>query len=511
MAKTLEEVKKILGTEKVFETPTSFGVNVFGKYQPNTTFIIRKDFEGNPLAYRSDAPVKSMLDNMNVDFDGGVGVIFGDFWKSQKGGTCFRPKPIANAQHVLIECSWGGAFSRTRGIGNVGGELYYRCAASNGGGAGNDYLIVPIGFYRVVRDAEIDSDSPSAAPDFTERAKAIREQFARFEREQAEKADREAKAKAEAEATSKAAKATGLGTRLDAVNVRLTMIGHTDLIKLGEVSFRWNTISMWEIGYSEDKIRWVEEKVTQLENEKAEQKRKRLAREAFQQKFEAFKPRIEALGITIEFTNDNVRLAGDYYGYLYSDDGLLKFVADLDRREREAAEAKAKADAEIAYQQRKTEAVTLGLPTDIRIWCRRGGRTNAGDGWVIGPNGQDRGNTAWYNPRPRHTSEGDKIWEQILKGEVVLQWAKGSSAAPHEFTVVHMPAEGLTEAQLERIREIQDELEREWEGARGLASGLPSPSIGDGWGLIPAVIPVAKGGERASANQLEALRGHFGK
>jgi hypothetical protein len=293
------------------------------------------------------------------------------------------------------------------------------------------------------------------------------------------KAEREARAKEEAEAASKAAREAGLGARLDAVNVRLTALGR-ELVEQGEVSFKWGWQSQL---YTEQAVAKVERHVTQLEAEKAEQERKRLAREQFQPKFEAFRPRIEALGITVEFGSERVRLAGDYYGQPYSDEGVAKFAAELDKRERDAAEARAKAEAEAEYQRRKTEAVALGLPTGIRIWCRRGGRTNAGDGWVIGPDGQDRGNTAWYNPRPRYSSEGDKIWEQILKGEVVLKWSKSSSAAPHVFEVVHLPDEGLTEAQLERIQEIQDELEREWEGARGLASGLPSPSVGNGWGF----------------------------
>jgi hypothetical protein len=85
--------------------------------------------------------------------------------------------------------------------------------------------------------------------------------------------------------------------------------------------------------------------------------------------------------------------------------------------------------------------------------------------------------------------EGEMIWEQVLAGEVVLKWSKSSSAAPHEFKVVHLPAEGLTEAQLERIAEIEAELEREWAGARGLSSGEPSPSVGRGWDLRKESIP----------------------
>jgi hypothetical protein len=306
------------------------------------------------------------------------------------------------------------------------------------------------------------------------------------------KGDREARAKAEAEAASKEAKDAGLGARLDAVNIRLAALGR-EPVELGEVSFKWGWQSQL---YSEQTVATVERSVCQLESEKAEQERKRLAREKFQPKFEAFKPRIEVLGLKVEFTSDSVRLAGDSYGQPYSDEGVAKFAAELDKREREAAEAKAKADAEAEYQRRKTEAVALGLPTDIRIWRRRGGRTNAGDGWVIGPNGQDRANTGWSDPYSRRLQrygEGEMIWEQVLPGEVVLKWSKSCSAAPHEFEIVYLPPEGLTEAQLERIKEIQDELEREWEGARGLASGIPSPSVGDGWGLLPKFSPNPNG------------------
>ncbi|MFA5954155.1 MAG: hypothetical protein WC817_01290 [Patescibacteria group bacterium] len=303
-----------------------------------------------------------------------------------------------------------------------------------------------------------------------------------------EKTDREAQAKAEAEAASKAAKEAGLGARLDAVNMRLAAL-ECELVEQGEVSFRWG----WQNHlYDEEIVTRVERSVTQLEAERAEQERKRIAREEFQPKFEAFSSRVEALGITVEFGTDNVRLAGDYYGQPYSDEGVSKFAAELDKRERDAAEARAKDDAEADYQRRKTEAVTLGLPTDIRIWRRRGGRTNAGDGWVIGPNGEDRANTGWSDPHSRRLQrygEGEMIWEQVLPGEVVLRWSKSCSAADHSFEVVHLPAEGLTEAQLERIKEIQDELEHEWEGARGFTSDIPSPSVGDGWGLLPKPEP----------------------
>lgn len=340
---------------------------------------------------------------------------------------------------------------------------------------------------------DISAKPEASEAELTKQAEETRRQDEDRARLRQAKVDREAQAKAEAEAASKAAKEAGLGARLDAVNVRLTALGR-ELVEQGEVSFKWSWQNQY---YTEQVVANVERSVTQLEAEKIEQERKRITRETFQPKFEVFKPRIEALSLTVEFGTDSVRLTGDYYGQPYSDEGVAKFAAELEKRERDAAEARAKADAEANYQRRKTEAVVFGLPTDIRIWRRRGGRTNAGDGWVIGPNGQDRANTGWSDPYSRRLQrygEGEMIWEQVLPGEIVLKWSKSSSAAPHEFVVVYHPTEPLTEAQLERILEIEDELEKEWKNARGLASGLSSPPVGGGWGLLPKSSPSSKGG-----------------
>jgi len=129
-----------------------------------------------------------------------------------------------------------------------------------------------------------------------------------------------------------------------------------------------------------------------------------------------------------------------------------------------------------------TESLQNGVLRNVEIWSRTGGRTKAGNGWVIGPDGQERKPTSW-NLERRH--QGFMVWEEILPEELVLKWSKSNSAAPHEFEVLHLPEGGLTEAQLDRILEIEDEIELEWKDARGFSSGDPSPSIGNGWGLIP--------------------------
>jgi hypothetical protein len=66
----------------------------------------------------------------------------------------------------------------------------------------------------------------------------------------------------------------------------------------------------------------------------------------------------------------------------------------------------------------------------------------------------------------------------------VLRWAKAYTAADHEFEIVHMPTEGLTPAQLERIAEIEAELAQQWDGRSGMSGNTSSPPVGNGWGLV---------------------------
>mgnify|MGYP003087897603 FL=1 len=79
--------------------------------------------------------------------------------------------------------------------------------------------------------------------------------------------------------------------------------------------------------------------------------------------------------------------------------------------------------------------------------------------------------------------EGDHVWNQILPGELVIYWSHAYTAAPHKFEVVYQP-ETLTEAQLERVAEIQNGIEEQFFGKAGLASARSCPSIGQGWGLF---------------------------
>lgn len=488
---TLADVKAMYG-EKVIETGTSFVVNAYGKYQPNISFVLAKEFSGDPLAYRSDTPTREMIAGLGFDFgtsESAVNVLFGDFWLSKAGKPHFRPKSPQVATHVLLRAGWGGGHggSLTRGRWEAPeGVVYFRRAASNGGGTGNDYYVLPVGYCLVVRDEELDGDVV-VTPDYSARAKAVRSSFATFDKAEADKSAAAAEAKAKAEVASHEAKADLLPrllvaqTRLDALRSSNPNTSYSTL-ELGEVTFKFGRS---EKLYTEANVAEAELCVEYW-----------MARAEFQPQFEAFVPRVETLGLTLSFGEEKVNWeGGSYYGgFTYTKEGLESFKSDLIRKEKESAKKLREEAATAAKALAEAEAEMLGLPQNIRIWKRTGGATGCGMGWVITPDGFDRERDGLENDNPRRAArydEGYLVWKQILPGELVLAWSKAYTAAPHEFEVVHLPSEGVTEAQLERVAEIQQELEDTWAGRRGLASGAPSPAVGRGWGLGDFVTPAS--------------------
>lgn len=147
-----------------------------------------------------------------------------------------------------------------------------------------------------------------------------------------------------------------------------------------------------------------------------------------------------------------------------------------------------------------------GCPENVVIWRRRSGLTNAGDGWVIRPDGQLRRPDEMECPRPRYSDEGYQTWRIIRSEELVIKWSKDCTSAPHQFEIVWRP-ETITPEQLNAVRSIEDELQRDWEGAVGV-SGATSPPIGNGWGLS---VPDPQVSVPATPSSLAALAAKFGK
>jgi len=261
--KTIADVKEQYG-EKIIETGTSFIVNKFGKYEPNVSFVLDKNYSGDPLEYRNDFPAYRMIAGTGIDFDSNkVEVVTGDFWLSKAGKPHFRPKGIENASHMLIRADWGGAFSEKRGQhGGPKGTLHFRRASSNGGGSGYDFYILPIGFQLIVRDEEIDGDT-IVFPDFSARAKEIRADFLAFNKAEAEKAAAAARAKDEAEQASREAKAVMVARleivqqRLEALHVRTGKVYPEVIYR--EIDFEFSLER--NLHYTEKNVAWVEKTI----------------------------------------------------------------------------------------------------------------------------------------------------------------------------------------------------------------------------------------------------------
>ena len=438
---TIVEAREMFG-ETCYETETGFLVNIFGKYCPNITFVVDKEVELdangkpiNPLHYSSD---REVTDSMNMDFDGDAEFMFGDFWCSKKGGVCFRPKNPKFAKDLLVRVSWGGCFNSHRGTYSdeanaIEGIKYFRRASSNGGGAGNDFWIVPVGFFRVLHIDEVDGETKvDHTAEFERRAKAYREKHTKLQRETSESNDKAYKAKLAAEEESRQAKAE-FEPKFLALEARFVGIG-----------WRMETAS----------------------SEKAKV-------------FEPYE----------RYWNYHTYHEESKHEFAYSEDGLKSCIAMLESKETEIREKREAEEAAERLKKAQEEAKALGLPSNVSLW-HHSGATNAGEAWVITPKGMDRecdsvdASVFGSNSKKYHQSyEGDHVWNQIMPGELVIYWSHAYTAAPHKFQVIYRP-ETLTEAQLERVAEIQNGIEEAFFGKAGLTGTRSCPSIGQGWGLF---------------------------
>jgi len=120
----------------------------------------------------------------------------------------------------------------------------------------------------------------------------------------------------------------------------------------------------------------------------------------------------------------------------------------------------------------KTEESLSGneILLDFKVWHRRSGQTNLGDGWVIMPDGQLR------EPDeidiPRHKSDGYYIWRTVGRNELALKWEKHNSSHAGDFLVLKKPLDGLSPEQLEMAKEIEEDLGAEELGGFGLNEKL---------------------------------------
>lgn len=454
----------------VIETVTSFRVCAHGKYGPKLTYVLEKSFRDDPLKFRKDNPTTKMVAGMNIRFNANesyIQALFGDFWLSKAGKPHFRPKQPQVATHVLLRAGWGGfGQSRTRGVWSAPeGVVYFRRASSNGGGAGYDYYVVPVGYHIVMNDDELDGNT-AVTVDFAKRAAEVRQSYREYDEMIAARKRAEAKAKADAVAASRRARSSFM-PRLEALERRLSVLERTDKIIIHDSGFSFG--SDRDLLFTEENLRMAERSVQLLEHQAEERK----AREAYMPLFDELKPRAEALGTTLEHSYERVYLSGDTFsgGYRYSEEGIASMISALDRLEAEVIVREEETKAKEAKARAEAEASKLGLPSNVQIW-RRGGITNQGDGWVIQPDGtfRDADEMVGDSRRIERYREGTMIWRQILPGELVLKaWSQDRYDILH-CEVVYRPNR-VTQEQADAAKRIEEQLEAP-ENAFGLDNRL---------------------------------------
>lgn len=454
----------------MIETVTSFRVCAHGKYGPKLTYVLEKSFRDDPLKFRKDNPTTKMVAGMNIRFNANesyIQALFGDFWLSKAGKPHFRPKQPQVATHVLLRAGWGGfGQSRTRGVWSAPeGVVYFRRASSNGGGAGYDYYVVPVGYHIVMNDDELDGNT-AVTVDFAKRAAEVRQSHREYDEMIAARKRAEAKAKADAVAASRRARSSFM-PRLEALERRLSVLERTDKIIIHDSGFSFG--SDRDLLFTGENLRMAERSVQLLEHQAEERK----AREAYMPLFDELKPRAEALGTTLEHSYERVYLSGDTFsgGYRYSEEGIASMISALDRLEAEVIVREEETKAKEAKARAEAEASKLGLPSNVQIW-RRGGITNQGDGWVIQPDGtfRDADEMVGDSRRIERYREGTMIWRQILPGELVLKaWSQDRYDILH-CEVVYRPNR-VTQEQADAAKRIEEQLEAP-ENAFGLDNRL---------------------------------------
>lgn len=342
---SLEEAKKFYETYKIFQIDNgrSYIINMFGKYKPNMSFIIpvehHLDRDGNYISFlKYKEADQKIIDALGVDFNGNGSpeVLFGDFWRSKKGGSCFRPKSPKQAQHVLVRVNWGGAFSKCRGQYKKedGGGLsylaqYFRRAKSNGGGVGYDYYVFPMDAIGRIPQAEI-REKYSASQ-------------AEYLRQEAELCQARIEAERQAEAT-----ADELWSRLKKV---IAQAERAEICPI--VISRLRRDGVYVVGDGRRKV-LTEEYISEVEGRLAEIERRKNEKEERIALFEKeTQPRLESLGFqaevkeyfggTIEIEVTRIDSGYPAFGQRFSldPDDIAKLMAMAERdvweRERRAA------------------------------------------------------------------------------------------------------------------------------------------------------------------------------
>lgn len=317
----LATVKEVMKNDRCYETDNSFIVNDYGKYTSGISFVLDKYFQldgkGNPInpvMYQSSV---NIVNNINIDFSGNSELLFGKFWRSSKDTPMFKICDPLEAEEMLIRVDWGGAFNSSRGydekvVDDVKGHLYFKKAASHGGGTGYDYWVFPVGYSRTLSDDLESSDyTINSIVDDLKVCKEVLDGIKNNFDSEYDKLLENRRISVEKRHTilpklfelSVKLKELKESNKYDDINV-------ASCFEFGLDSFKFNAFWSEEF-YNEESLKKVEEyyngKVESIR--KADEKLKEL--ENIKAEFEKFRPRMDKCGITMTFGDNEVSVEYD--------------------------------------------------------------------------------------------------------------------------------------------------------------------------------------------------------
>ncbi|MGN1351852.1 MAG: hypothetical protein ACI4VE_03615 [Clostridia bacterium] len=457
---TLEEAKEILGSDKIFYNGNrKFNVVDSGKYHSGITIEIPQEWTidkrrkpESPISYIS---AKELTDGMNIDFDGDASILLGRYRLSKNGRPVFELTEPTKARDTLIRVSWGGAFNRTRGqyedyAKEVGASFFTR-RSSNGGGAGNDYWILPVDFVRDMEPRDVSAILANIEHKENERVTEIDEYI--------EQEDLEIK-----NSTENRDRILG---QIEPIIQSIQTFNPEFEYTAGTDSFTYKEKRYW----SSKTRRYTDELTSEIAGLLEKAQNEKNARDTYMPMFKEMESTLNALGISLNYNNTNVTVKAStsyfsYKSYNYSQEGFNSFISDVtqyqEKLAQEQEEARRKAEelkkaAEL--KRRKDEAKEMGYPEEFEFWNRLGGATNLGHAYVIESDGTirepDYNNLRNSNHRYKYSdwknyADGTQGYVQILPGEIIVTYTKGYTAVPYIFDVEWADGE-ITEAQLEVI------------------------------------------------------------
>ena len=457
---TLEEAKKILGSDKIFYNGNrKFNVIDAGKYHSGITIEIPQEWiidksrrPESPINYISS---KELTDGMNIDFDGDASILLGRYRLSKNGRPVFELTEPTEAEYTLVRVSWGGAFNKTRGqyedyAKEVGAE-FFRRSSSNGGGAGNDYWILPVSFVRDMEPRDVSAILQNIEHQKNKRVAEIDEYIKQEDLEINNSIENKDRILEQIEPIIQ---------NIQTLNPKFEYTIGTDSFTYGE---KYSVFS--------NTRRYTDKLITEISKLLKKEQDKKNAINTYTPMFQEMESTLDTLNISISYNNSNVTLKAptayfDYNSYSYSQEGYNSFISDVTQYQEKISqkqeETRMKAEElkrTTELKRRKAEAKAMGYPEEFEFWNRLSGATNLGHAYVIESDGTIRepdynnlrnNNHKYKYSDWKNTSDGTQGYEQLLPGEIIVTYTKGYTAVPYIFNVEWADGE-ITEAQLEVI------------------------------------------------------------